>query len=148
MPVAHALVQAREDARAAAAPLDRAALWHRPNGAASAGFHLFHAAHVVDRLLAYARGEALTDAQRAAFEKERAGGDTALGAGDLVRLLDETVERALAQLRATPEHALLEPRAIGRAALPSNVLGVLFHAAEHTTRHVGQLITTAKVLSK
>ena len=60
---------------------------------------------------------------------------------------DEAVERALEQLRATSETTLLEVRGVGRAQLPSTVLGLLFHAAEHTQRHVGQLVTTAKALS-
>jgi hypothetical protein len=56
------------------------------------------------------------------------------------------VDRALDQLRATPRESLLDERKLGRAGLPTNVLGLLFHAAEHCTRHVGQAITTAKVL--
>jgi hypothetical protein len=56
------------------------------------------------------------------------------------------VERALAQLRATPRESLLEARKVGRAGLPSTVLGLLFHAAEHTQRHAGQLVTTAKIV--
>ena len=64
----------------------------------------------------------------------------------LVAEFDTAVERALAQVRATDPSSLLEPREVGRARLPSTVLGVLFHAAEHTQRHVGQLVTTAKIL--
>jgi uncharacterized damage-inducible protein DinB len=64
----------------------------------------------------------------------------------LVAEFDAAVERALAQLRATDPATLLEPREVGRARLPSTVLGLLFHAAEHTQRHVGQLVTTAKIV--
>jgi uncharacterized damage-inducible protein DinB len=56
------------------------------------------------------------------------------------------VDRALDQLRATPRESFLDERKLGRAGLPTNVLGLLFHAAEHCTRHVGQAITTAKIL--
>jgi hypothetical protein len=58
-----------------------------------------------------------------------------------------TIERAFDQLRATTAESLLEERKVGRAGLPSNVIGLLFHAAEHSTRHVGQAITTARILS-
>ena len=57
------------------------------------------------------------------------------------------IDRALEQLRVTPRESLLDERKVGRAGLPSNVLGLLFHAAEHATRHVGQAITTAKILA-
>jgi uncharacterized damage-inducible protein DinB len=67
-------------------------------------------------------------------------------ANELIRHVHETIDRALDQLRATDEATLLEPREVGRAKLPSNVLGLLFHAAEHTQRHVGQVVTTAKVV--
>ncbi|HJX28147.1 MAG TPA: DinB family protein, partial [Thermoanaerobaculia bacterium] len=63
----------------------------------------------------------------------------------LVSAFEEGVDRALAQLRETPEGTLLEPRGIGRRQLPSTVLGLLFHAAEHTQRHVGQIVTTARI---
>jgi uncharacterized damage-inducible protein DinB len=64
-------------------------------------------------------------------------------------LLDDlrrAVEGALEQLRATPDQTLEEVRAIGRAALPTTVLGLLFHTAEHAQRHAGQVVTTSKIL--
>ncbi len=63
----------------------------------------------------------------------------------LVRLT-ERIERALAQLERTPVESLDEPRAVGRKQLPTTVLGLLFHAAEHSTRHAGQIVTTAKIV--
>jgi uncharacterized damage-inducible protein DinB len=146
MPAAHALVQASEDLERAASGLGPEELVLRPGGAASAAFHLVHIAGSIDRLLTYARGQELSDAQRAkaAAEAERAasGGD----AEALVAQAREAIEVALAQIRATPAPTLLEPRAVGRARLPSTVLGLLFHVAEHTQRHVGQLIATAKAV--
>jgi uncharacterized damage-inducible protein DinB len=144
MPVAHALVMAREDVEAAISPLSADELWAHPSGAASAGFHAMHLAGSLDRLFTYARGEQLTDEQRAALEREKA--PAPLSAEALVRDVHATIDRALDQLRATDERTLLEPREVGRMKLPSNVLGLLFHAAEHTQRHVGQVITTAKVV--
>ena len=145
MPAAHALTHAGEDLARAAVDVPPEALWTRPGGAASVGFHLRHIAGSIDRLLAYARGEGLTDAQRAAARAEEAPG----APGDADALLagaQAAIARALAQIRATPRESLLEARAVGRAGLPSTVLGLLFHVAEHTQRHTGQLIATARAV--
>ena len=145
MPAAHALVQCREDVAAAVAGLLPPQLSLRPGGAASLGFHLRHIAGSLDRLLTYARGEALSEAQRAAArgeKDERPGQDAA----SLVAEVTRAVEAALAQLRATPRETLLEARPVGRAGAPSTVLGLLVHAAEHAQRHAGQALTTATVV--
>lgn len=145
-PVAHALLQAVEDVRRAAGPLSVAHLWARPGGAPSVGFHVRHAAGSLDRLLTYAHGEGLSAEQRAFLENEAEPGLPPAGAASLVLEFEQQVEQALAQLRATPESALLEPRGVGRLQLPSTVVGLLIHAAEHTQRHVGQIVTTAKIV--
>ena len=119
---------------------------HHPGGAASAGFHAMHLAGSLDRLFTYARGEALSDAQFAALAGEQAPGDPPPSARELIHLVETQVEKALAQLRATDESTLLEPRGVGRKQLPSNVLGLLFHAADHTQRHVGQALTTVRIV--
>lgn len=146
MPIAQILLQAREDARAAAAGLTTEQLRARPGGVASAAFHLFHAAHALDRLMTYARGDTLHESQRSVLAIERSGevdGDAA----ELLDLFDATIERAIRQLRCTPEKSLTDERRVGGALLPSTILGLLFHAAEHTSRHTGQLITTARIVS-
>jgi hypothetical protein len=145
MPAAHALVQCREDVEALVAGLSPAQLSMRPAGAASVAFHLRHIAGSLDRLLTYARGQGLSDAQRAAARLEKDGRPDQ-DAPSLASDVAAAVDGALAQLRATPREALLEPRAVGRAAAPSNVLGLLAHAAEHAQRHTGQAITTAKLV--
>ena len=145
MPAAHALVQCREDLAAAARELTKDQLWARPGGAASIGFHLRHVAGSIERLLTYARGEALSDAQRRAGGTEETPGD-AQDPAALLAGVSAAVDAALAQLRATGSATLLEPRAVGRAGLPSTVLGLVFHAAEHAQRHTGQVIATAKVV--
>ncbi len=145
-PVAHALLQAREDAAALAADLPPGRLWDRPGGAASAGFHLQHLDGVLDRMLTYARGEALSDAQFAALRAEGVPDDALTPAG-LADAFAARVDAALAQLRATDPAALTEARGVGRKRLPSTVLGLLVHAAEHSQRHVGQLLVTVRVLS-
>ncbi|HSU15050.1 DinB family protein [Longimicrobium sp.] len=145
MPVAHALVMAREDVAAALAGLPGGVLWSRPGGAASAGFHAMHLAGSLDRLFTYARGQQLGDEQFAALAREQSPGEPPPSARELIHLVETTIEKALAQLRATDPTTLLDPREVGRQRLPSNVLGLLFHAAEHTQRHVGQVVTTARV---
>jgi uncharacterized damage-inducible protein DinB len=145
MPVAHGLVQVARDVEPLA-DLTPEELWARPGGAAAVGFHLKHVAGVLDRLATYARGEALSDEQQSALRAEGAPGDRPASAAALVTEARAAVGRALAQVRATSRAALLEPRTVGRRQLPSNVLGLLHHAAEHATRHTGQAITTAKVV--
>jgi len=145
-PVAHSLLQSREEVRAAVATLTPAQLWARPGGAASAGFHVRHAAGSIDRLLTYARGEQLSDAQRASLVAEGAPDLAADASARLAAEFDAAIARALQQVQVTPASTLLEPRDVGRARLPSTVLGLLVHAAEHTQRHVGQLVTTARIV--
>ncbi|HEX6939927.1 MAG TPA: DinB family protein [Longimicrobiales bacterium] len=145
MPVAHALVQVGRDLEAVA-DLSPDQLWARPGGAASIGFHLMHIAGVLDRLLTYARGEALSEAQLEALRKEGRPGEPPADAAALLARARAAIERALDQVRATPRDTLLDARDVGRKRLPSNVLGLLYHAAEHATRHTGQIITTMKLV--
>jgi predicted enzyme related to lactoylglutathione lyase len=145
-PAAHALVQARDEIARAADGLTPTQLWVRPGDAASVGYHLRHAAGALDRLLTYARGEQLTGEQRAFLKAEGEPGDSAADGAALAAAVHEAVERALAQYRATPVETLGDAREVGRGKLPSTVRGLLFHAAEHTQRHAGQAITTAKIV--
>jgi uncharacterized damage-inducible protein DinB len=145
-PVAHSLLQCREELRNHVESLSPEQIWARPAAAASIGFHVRHAAGSLDRLFTYARGERLSPAQQAALAAE-AQPDIAPGVGTrLLAAFDDVVDRALAQLKTTDEAVLAESRGVGRAQLPSTVLGLLFHAAEHTQRHVGQVVTTTKVV--
>lgn len=145
MPVAHALIQVREDlgGLVTTVPADR--VWQRPGGAASIGFHVRHTGGALDRLFMYARGEALSDAQRAALRVEGEPGEPPVTLLDLVTEVERVIDRAFVQLQSTSASTLLDARAVGRAGLPTTVLGLLMHAAEHATRHVGQAITTALV---
>lgn len=146
-PAAHALVQAREDIDRVAPSLSDDQLWARPGGAASVGFHLRHTAGSLDRLLTYARGTQLSAVQLAYLKQEGEPGSPPANAATVAEETRQAIDAALEQLRTTPAESLLEPRAVGRAALPSTVLGLLFHAAEHTTRHMGQAITTARIVT-
>lgn len=144
-PVAHALLQAREEARDVLRDFPAALLWNRPAGLASVGFHLQHIAGVIDRLFTYARGEPLSDSQRDTLAREGAPPESRNGVGELLEIFDLQVDRALEQLRATQPHSLIETRFVGRQRLPATMLGLLFHAAEHSQRHVGQMLVTARV---
>jgi uncharacterized damage-inducible protein DinB len=145
-PVAHSLLHCREELIATLSPLTADQVWQAPPGAASIGYHARHAAGSLDRLFSYARGEQLSDAQRTVLSLEQEL-DRSLGAPELIAMVDAAVERALQQLRATAERSLTEAREVGRAKLPSTVIGILFHAAEHTHRHIGQIATTARVVT-
>jgi hypothetical protein len=145
-PVAHALLQATEEVRSVVGPLSPAHLWARPGGAASVGFHVRHAAGSLDRLFTYARGEGLSAEQRAFLDSEASPGSPPAQGTDLALAFERQVGRALEQLRRTEEPTLLAARGVGRRQLPSTVLGLLVHAAEHTQRHVGQIVTTARIV--
>jgi uncharacterized damage-inducible protein DinB len=147
MPVAHALLQTAEDVEQALAGLTPEEIWIRPDAAVgSCGFHARHVAGSTDRLFTYARGEALSDAQRRALAREQDAAERP-SAAMLILEVREAIDRALDQLRGTDPARLHEERKVGRAGLPSSVLGLLFHAAEHAQRHAGQITTTAKILT-
>jgi uncharacterized damage-inducible protein DinB len=145
-PAAHAFVMAREEADAVRllAPEE---LWTRPGGAASAAFHLLHLAGATDRLMTYARGGTLSESQRATLAAETATPPPGVTMDELIAAWHQAVDDALAQLAATPDAVLTEARFVGRARLPSTVIGLLFHAAEHAQRHAGQLVTTVKIIT-
>jgi uncharacterized damage-inducible protein DinB len=145
-PVAHGLLQCREELRATVGDLSYAQIWRPVPGVASIGFHLRHAARSLDRLLTYARGESLSSGQFQALAAEADTDGAKESGAALLAAFNTEVEAALQQLEATSESALLQPRGVGRAQLPSTTLGLLFHAAEHTQRHVGQIVTTAKIV--
>ena len=153
-PVAHALLQSRAEVNALMEGFPEARLWDRPGGVASPGFHLQHLAGVLDRLLTYARGEALGPGQlgELAGEGRASGGGEGSGratGGELATLLQRynlQIDKALQQLAETPELSLTAPRGVGRARIPSTVGGLLFHAAEHSMRHTGQLLVTIRIL--
>ena len=144
-PVAHILLQAREEVAIITKNFPDARLWDKPAGVASVGFHLQHLTGVIDRLFTYARGEALSPSQMDALASERrTSGDFEVE--ELVHKFNMQVDNALYQLGITEESTLSEQRQVGRAKLPSTVLGLLVHAAEHSMRHVGQLLVTVRVL--
>ena len=146
-PIAHALLQAREEVAEYLADFPAEKLAERPLGLASVGFHLRHLTGVLDRTCTYARGEALNETQLTYLAAEGQPPTHPGAVAELVQAFHKQVDTALAQLQATSENTLPEWRGVGRAQLPSTVIGLLVHAAEHTTRHVGQLLVTVRVVA-
>ena len=144
-PVAHILLQVRESVGELVADLTEEQWNRRPAGVASAAFHVRHMAGVIDRLFTYARGQALSAEQRSEIQME----GSPLGAADVPQVLEalsRRVEAAVDELRTIDVATLGDFRGVGRAHLPSTVIGCLVHGAEHAMRHVGQLSVTIRVV--
>jgi uncharacterized damage-inducible protein DinB len=146
-PVAHALLQAQEEIAALDTPFPTHLLWKKPAGLASVGFHLQHLRGILDRLFTYARQESLNEMQLHSLKQEGKPPFAECTFSDLLHELNEQIVLALNQLKNTDERTLTQVCMVGRAQIPSTHLGLLFHAAEHTQRHVGQLLVTARVLT-
>lgn len=144
-PVAHILLQVRETMQELVPGLTEEQWNARPANVASAAFHVRHIPGVIDRLFTYARGEMLTAEQ---FTALRAEGEplTLAEVPSALQALGARVDAALGQLRATDPSTLGDFRKVGRAGLPSTVIGCLVHGAEHSMRHVGQLSVTVRVV--
>ena len=149
--VVHALELAEEDVVRWCAPLGDAAMFARPNGVAPVAFHLRHIVRSLDRLLTYAEtefhedgSEVLSEAQRAALRSEM---DVTTAAEVLAEFRAGLAAAMQRVMRVTPAQ-FGEVRGIGRKRLPTTVAGLLIHCAEHTSRHVGQAVTTAQVVGK
>ena len=144
-PVAHILLQVRESVSEIVEGLSEAEWNARPGGVASSAFHVRHIAGVIDRLFTYARGQALSAEQLAAIPLEGRTMTAADVAGEL-EALSKRVDAAIAELKSVDVTTLGDYRAVGRAQLPSTMIGCLVHGAEHAMRHVGQLSVTVRVV--
>ena len=144
-PVAHALLQAREEIVELMHGFSEELLWERPAGLASPGFHLQHLSGVINRLFSYAKGHQLNQQQLEYLAAEGKPGEWTVAS--VVDLFSQQVDDAIHQLSETDEAILTDARGVGRVQLPSTVIGLYVHAAEHTMRHLGQLLVTVKVLT-
>ena len=140
-PVLYAFEQAREDLAEHTEGLTIEQIWARPHGFGSVGFHIRHIAGSTDRLITYLEAKPLSDAQLAALAAEHEAGATR---EELLESLGAAFDRAELVVRAIDLACLAEPRTVGRQRLPTTVVGLLVHIAEHTQRHVGQAISAAK----
>jgi hypothetical protein len=146
-PTLYAFAQAREDMAHWSYGLTDAEIWLRPHGLAPIGFHLRHIAGSVERLTAYMRGEQLTVKQLEAIAHEidpEAGLSRSLI--ELLAEVNEALHQSEQAIRALDPTILEERRGVGRKHLPTTVIGLVIHLAEHTQRHVGELIVTAKLI--
>ena len=144
-PIVDAWKGAKEDIAHFLTDFPDSKLWDKPFGCASVGFHLEHMAGVIDRLLSYAEQKTLSEQQFAFLQGEGAPkpGVTVDALLQQLWLVMEKGEDRLIQLSSLD---LSAPRKVGRSALPSTLIGLCMHSGEHTTRHTGQLIVTARVL--
>jgi len=141
--VVHALQLAGEDIEHWCGELSVEEFNSRPGGVAPVAFHVRHIARSVDRLLIYAEGRQLNETQLAALIGELAANTLPREAFQELR---EALERAELRVRALAANNLEASRTVGRQSLPTTIGGLLVHIAEHTQRHVGQAITTAKIV--
>lgn len=144
-PIAHILLQVGDSVAELVAGLTEEQWNARPAGVASAAFHVRHITGVVDRLFTYARGSALSESQFAAIGAEGSP-MTAAGVPGALAALRARMDSAVGELRTIDVSTLADFRGVGRAKLPSTVIGCLVHGAEHAMRHVGQLSVTARVV--
>jgi uncharacterized damage-inducible protein DinB len=141
-PVLYSFQQAREDLAKHTEGLTRDQTWGRPFGLAPVGFHLRHIAGSVHRLTTYLLGAQLDEAQMAALRNEMEPGEPL---ANLLAQVNESLAQAEERIKSIDPAILTEPRAVGRQQLPTTVIGLLIHIAEHTQRHVGQAIVAAKL---
>src|ERR1700691_3601549 len=141
-PTLHAFAQAREELGLLPDGLTDAEIWLRPHGLAPVGFQLRHIAGSVERLTTYLRGEQLAPEQLIAIPQEM---DPGPGRLTLLAEVNEALQQCEQVIRALDPTILTDSRSVGRRRLPTTVIGLVVHLAEHTQRHVGELIVTAKL---
>jgi uncharacterized damage-inducible protein DinB len=141
--VLHALQLADVDLRKWCGSLSDVELSARPSGVAAVAFHIRHVARSLDRLLTYAEGKSLNEEQMALL---RAEADAVATHDELFAELTAALENAGQRVRALARMNLEEPRTVGKRRVPTTLGGLLVHVADHTQRHVGQAITTAKLI--
>jgi uncharacterized damage-inducible protein DinB len=143
VPVLYTFQHAREDLAHYTEELNLAQLWATPYDFGSVAFHIRHITGSIDRLMTYLQGKELSDAQMSALQaEERHDG---VGRFKLLSDLERTLSEAEAVVRGLDPSTLAEPRTVGRKRLPTTVIGLLTHIAEHTQRHMGQAISAAKL---
>ncbi len=144
-PIAHALIQANEEIGMLMKDFPQSKLWEQPAGVASVAFHLQHIPGVLDRLFSYAQGKEISQ-QQLKYLSEEGLEDHSITKEKLLENLSKKIIESISFLKTVPPNTITEVRTVGRKKLPSTVSGLLFHAAEHTMRHTGQLLVTARIL--
>jgi hypothetical protein len=142
--VLYSFQHAWEDLNHFTRELTQEQVWFRPMDLAPVGFHIRHIGGSIDRLLTYMRGDQLSDEQLRELKIEMNAGPAR---DDLLSVLRAQLDKAEHQIRRCDPATLPNPRKVGRKELPTTVGGLLVHMAEHTQRHVGQAIVTAKLVT-
>jgi len=141
--VLHALDLALEDLTKWTAGLADYEVHSEPMGLSSVAFHLRHIARSVDRILSYAEGKQLSAEQLSALKAEKVGSESL---AELLSEVEVSFVDAAERVRVLATADFNVARGVGRKELPTSIGGALIHVADHTQRHVGQVVTTAKVL--
>lgn len=146
-PVAHALLQVNREIQELMEDFPENCLWDRPGGVASAAFHLEHIPGVIDRLNTYAEGNLLNEIQmeylkQEGFEHKDKSKEV------LCKKLEVKIKETINWIKTIDPGSLTEARYVGRKKIPTSLIGLLFHSAEHSMRHTGQLLVTAKILKE
>jgi uncharacterized damage-inducible protein DinB len=145
--VLHALELALDDLTRWTAGLTDAEVHSRPLGLPSIAFHLRHIAGSVDRILTYAEGGQLSAEQLAALKAESDGEEGKRETlAELLAQVEASLSDADARIHVLATADLNTPRFVGRKQLPTSIGGAMIHVADHTQRHVGQVVTTAKAI--
>lgn len=145
-PVVHSLLEVNEEAQSIMKDFPETLLWERLAGVASPAFHLQHIRGVIDRLFTYARKELLNETQMQDLSIEGDKEKTCLSLQQLLAQLDKRITEAVDELKNVNPDSLTEPRGIGCKQMPTTLIGLYVHIAEHSMRHIGQLLVTVRVL--
>lgn len=141
--VLHALELAAEDIARWTDALTDDEAHTQPLALPSISFHLRHIARSVDRILTYAEGSQLTSDQLTELKAEKTGRELL---ADLRAEVERSFANAADRVRRLANADFETRRGVGRKQLPTSIGGALVHVADHTQRHIGQVVTTAKVL--
>ena len=141
--VLHALDLALDDLAKWTEGLSDAEVHTQPLGLPSVAFHLRHIARSTDRLLSYAEGNQLSQEQLAALKAEQIGEETL---AELLAEVEASFTMAADRVGVLATADFGTRRSVGRKQLPTSIGGALIHVGDHTQRHTGQVVTTAKVL--
>ncbi|HZS50584.1 MAG TPA: DinB family protein [Bryobacterales bacterium] len=141
-PLLYCFQQAREDLAKYTEDLTENQIWATPHGFGSVGFHIRHIAGSTERLVTYLQGNQLSEEQLVEMQAEKQPGGTR---EQLLARLEAAFQHAESVARGLDPAILADPRAVGRSRLPTTVIGLMTHIAEHTQRHVGQAISAAKL---
>ncbi len=144
--VLHALELSLDDLTKWTAGLTDTEVHSEPLGLTPIAFHLRHIARSTDRILTYAEGNQLSPEQLAALKTELGEEEKQETLAELLAAVEVSFSDAADRIRVLATADLSTPRFVGRKQLPTSIGGAMIHVADHTLRHTGQVVTTAKII--